>query len=175
LHIADLIYIIFISLGYYTGWRQGTFPSLLSLIVILLGSLLIIYWLRSPIHFLDSENQLVYLKQAYPTLFFIALCLLLIIANKVTITLCYSLTHTSSPNVIDKIIGSMIGILKSIILLSSFSWLAELLSLQALINFWNRGWLTGYINPVLPYLINYLETILPTLQAVLKDHRIITA
>lgn len=160
--MLDLIIIVFLAMGAYSGYKQGLFISILSIVAFVIAVLL-------AFHFMDWGTALLAERVDQLTFFLPFVAFLMIFLGVILIIrgLAYlvkkSLDFTILGSV-DSVAGGILGIFKTAFILSLLLWIANSFEF-----FVSQEWIAdsksyNFIQPIAPFVITYLDQFTPIIK-----------
>jgi len=156
--IIDIIFLVFLALGFYLGFSRGLISSLFSFIALFLGAAIAVKW---------SHNTALYLSQwtgshspALPVISFVLLFIIVIILVHLLSKLLESIFSTVGLGFLNKFAGAFLWCLILTFVLSIMLWFANQLhwigpQTRAASTTYN------YIEPIAPAIIDGFSKVIP--------------
>lgn len=153
--MLDLIIIVFLAMGAYSGYKQGLFISILSIVAFIIAIVL-------AFHFMDWGTALLAERVDQLTFFLPFVAFLMIFLGVILIIrgLAYLVKKTMDFTIlgsVDNVAGGILGIFKTALILSLLLWVANSFEF-----FVPKEWVKdsktySLIEPIAPFIIMYLD------------------
>jgi membrane protein required for colicin V production len=160
--MLDLIIVIFLAMGAYSGYKQGLFISILSIVAFIIAIIL-------AFHFMDWGTTMLAERVDQLTFFLPFVAFLMIFLGVILIIrgLAYLVKKTMDFTIlgsVDSVAGGILGIFKTAFILSLFLWVANSFEF-----FVPKEWVEdsksySYIQPIAPFVIMYLDQFTPIIK-----------
>lgn len=158
----DIIVLLLLAIGAYTGYKQGFFVSILSIVAFVFALILAFQLMGWGATVLAQrvENLTFMLPFVAFLIIFLGVILLirglgLLVKKTMDLTLLGSF---------DSLAGAMLGIMKSAFIISLFIWVALSFEFGFLSDWQSQSVIYGYIEPIAPVLIKWTDKYLPFIQ-----------
>ena len=160
--MLDLIIIVFLAMGAYSGYKQGLFISILSIVAFVIAVIL-------AFHLMDWGAGILAERVDQLTFFLPFVAFLMIFLGVILIIrgLAYLVKKTLDFTIlgsVDSIAGGILGIFKTAFILSLLLWIANSFEF-----FVSQEWISDsqsydFIQPIAPFVITYLDQFTPIIK-----------
>jgi membrane protein required for colicin V production len=167
LEAIDIVILVFLAIGAYSGYRQGLFISILSIVAFIVALIL-------AFHFMDWGAQqlaehVTELTFVLPFVAFVIIFMAVILVIRAMAFLVKKTLDFTILGPIDNIAGGILGVLKTAFILSFFLWIANSLEFRI-----TEEWTTGsksypLIQPFAPAVISFLDDYTPIISEAVES------
>lgn len=157
--ILDFIILIFLALGAYSGYRQGLFISILSIVAFILGLIL-------AFHLMDWGAQKLagHISELTFALPFVAFIIIFLGVILVIRGLAFMVKKTLDFTIlgsVDSLAGGILGVIKTAFILSFFIWIANAFEFKINEEWTQESKTYAFIQPMAPVAIRALDNFTP--------------
>ncbi|MBW3467877.1 CvpA family protein [Arthrospiribacter ruber] len=158
----DIVILVFCILGAYSGYRQGLFISILSIVAFILAVIV-------AFHFMDWGAQLLASRVDEMTFLlpFIAFILIFLGVIMIIRGLAFLVKKTLDFTIlgsVDSIAGALLGIVKTAFILSLFIWIADSFEFSLTEDWKNDSKSYAWIQPIAPAVITAMDQYTPIIR-----------
>lgn len=157
--LIDVILIICILVGGFTGYREGLIVSIFSLLAVIIGVLLGFKLMGHAIAFLMGRFEIN--DQILPFVAFGLVFLLVVLCVNLLGRILKASVGATFFGVFDQIAGSIFGALKTVFMLSVMLWIAESLHLKIPQAWRADSSLLPFVSNVAPSVSKWISSIIP--------------
>jgi membrane protein required for colicin V production len=159
LAILDFVILIFLALGAYSGYRQGLFISILSIVAFVLALIL-------AFHLMDWGAQklaghVTELTFALPFVAFIMIFLGVILIIRGLAYLVKKTLDFTILGSVDSLAGGILGVVKTAFILSFFIWIANAFEVKVTEEWTKESKTYAFIQPMAPVAVRALDNFTP--------------
>jgi membrane protein required for colicin V production len=157
----DVIILVFLALGAYSGYKQGLFISILSIVAFVLGLIL-------AFHFMDWGAQILAEKVTELTFGLPFMAFILIFLGVILIIrgLAFLVKKTLDFTIlgsVDSLAGGILGVVKTAFILSFFLWIANSFEFKVSEDWVKDSKSYAYIEPMAPIIVRFLDDYTPVI------------
>ena len=157
--IVDIILALIILSGAYSGYKNGFIVSLFSLVAVILGMLGGFKLMGSIMILLSNKYNID--KDFLPYVAFGVVFLLITIGVNLLGTLIKNSISKSFLGSMDKLVGSLLGLVKVIFMVSILLWISDSLRIRFPEEWTSNSWLHPMTANFAPKITNWIGTFLP--------------
>ena len=161
-----LIWIV-LGIGAYSGYRQGLFISILSIVAFIVGLILAFHLMDRGAHFLAQHvSELTFML---PFLAFLMIFLGIVVSIRLLAYLVKKTLDFTILGPVDNVAGAFLGIVKTAFVLSLFLWIADSFEFKITQNWTEKSKTTSIIRPMAPVVIGFLDAYTPIISESVKS------
>lgn len=161
---VDIFLALFILLGAYHGYKSGFLVELFSLVAVILGVLCGFKLMGAAMMLLSDKIDVN--EKVLPYVAFIAVFLIVVIIVNLLGKLISASVNRSFLGALDKAAGGLLGLIRTIFMLSVVLWIVDALKLNFLPNWTEDSWLCPVIANVAPTFTIWISELLPVFKDV---------
>ncbi len=166
MNTLDLILVVPILIGAYSGFKKGFIVGVISLLALILGVFGGFYFLNWGVSILINDFGLT--GKIIPILAFIVIFIGIIISINFIGKLLKKFAQMILLGGIDKLAGALIGVLMWAFLVSSLIWVAGVFKISFPSDWEQESLLLEYIKPVAPALASMLDGVIPAVSDIFE-------
>ncbi|EOZ98002.1 hypothetical protein A33Q_1509 [Indibacter alkaliphilus LW1] len=158
----DIIILVFCILGAYSGYRQGFFISILSVVAFIVALVLAFHFMDWGAQVLASRVEDMTFALPFVAFIMIFLGVILIIrglAFLVKKTLDFTIFGS-----VDSIAGGVLGVVKTVFILSLFIWIADAFEFNLTEEMKAKSKSYAYVQPIAPVIIGAMDQYTPIIK-----------
>jgi membrane protein required for colicin V production len=161
LNALDVVILVFLALGAYSGYKQGLFISILSIFAFVIALIL-------AFHFMDWGAQILAEKVTELTFGLPFMAFILIFLGVILIIrgLAFLVKKTLDFTIlgsVDSLAGGILGVVKTAFILSFFLWIANSFEFKVSEDWVRDSKSYAYIEPMAPVAVRFLDDYTPVI------------
>jgi len=162
LNILDVFIVVFLALGAYSGYKEGLFIGLISIVAFIFGVILAFHFMSWGADLLakhvDEMTSLLPFM-AFILIFFGVILIIRSLAFLVKKTMDFTILGS-----VDNVAGGILGFFKTVFILSLFIWIAGAFDYSFPKDWTNNSETYNYIGPVAPVVIDAVDDYTPIIK-----------
>jgi membrane protein required for colicin V production len=167
--ILDLIIVVFLAMGAFSGFRQGLFVSLLSMVAFFIGIILAFQFMDWGARILAEKiDEMTFLL---PFLSFLLIFIVVVFSIRTLAFLVKKTIDFTLIGPIDSFAGAVLGILKSAFGISILLWIMHSFEFDLAIQWAEESKFYPYIQPIAPFLLKLLDVYFPVAKDAIETVR----
>jgi membrane protein required for colicin V production len=162
LNILDVFIVVFLALGAYSGYKEGLFIGLLSIVAFIFAIILAFHFMNWGANLLAKQvDEMTFLL---PFVAFILIFLGVILIIRGLAFLVKKTLDFTILGAVDNMAGGILGLFKTVFILSFFVWLADSFD-YSLPKDWTKDSKTyTYLEPIAPVVIDAFDGYTPIIK-----------
>lgn len=166
MNALDIVILVFLALGAYSGYKQGLFISILSIVAFVVALII-------AFHFMDWGAQILAekvtdLNFGLPFMAFILIFLAVILLIRGLAFLVKKTLDFTILGSVDSFAGGILGVLKTAFILSFFLWIADSFDFKVSEDWLRDSKAYAYVEPIAPLSIKFLDEYTPVISRSVK-------
>ncbi|MCH7413463.1 CvpA family protein [Belliella sp. R4-6] len=163
----DVIIFIILAIGAYSGYRQGLFIGVISIVAFFVAIVLAFHLMDWGADILASRIE--NLTFMLPFVSFLIIFLIVIIGIRSLAFLVKKTMDLTILGSLDSVAGSVLGTLKTGFLLSLLLWVANSFEFEVSQTMINKSNIYPYLQPIAPFMINLVDAYTPIINQAVES------
>ncbi|MCH7398569.1 CvpA family protein [Belliella sp. DSM 107340] len=163
----DVIIFIILAIGAYSGYRQGLFIGVISIVAFFVAIVMAFHLMDWGAEILASRVE--NLTFMLPFVSFLIIFLIVIIGIRSLAFLVKKTMDLTILGSMDNVAGSVLGILKTGFLLSLLLWVANSFEFEVSQTMINESSMYPYLQPIAPFMINLVDAYTPIINQAVES------
>lgn len=159
MYLLDLFILVFLVSGAFSGYRQGLFVSILSIVAFFVGVILAFQFMDWGARFLASQmDELTFFL---PFLAFLLIFMIVVMTIRSLAFLVKKTIDFTLMGPVDNLAGAILGLVKSAFGISVIIWIAQSFEFAFALEWADGSFFYPYIQPIAPILLQILDAYFP--------------